>query len=79
MYSAVADICPQGKDLLERMLSFDASQRITAAEALQHSYFRDDGFHPVAFSPSSCRSTPIPMSCSSNDDSGHSADGLPDN
>ena len=79
LYSLVPDICPQGKDLLERMLTFDSGTRITASEALQHPYFRDEGYVPVTYSPPSCRSTPVPMSCSSNDDSGHSADGNPDN
>jgi len=81
LYDAVPDMCPQGKQLLERMLTFDPSQRITASEALHDPYFRDEGFTAVTFSPSSCRSTPVPMSCSSNDDSGHSltSDSLPDN
>ena len=81
LYDAVPDMCQQGKHLLERMLTFDPSQRITASEALHEAYFRDEGFTAVTFSPSSCRSTPVPMSCSSNDDSGHSltSDSLPDN
>ena len=81
LFDAVPDMCPQGKQLLERMLTFDPSQRITASEALHDPYFRDEGFTAVTFSPSSCRSTPVPMSCSSNDDSGHSltSDSLPDN
>lgn len=97
-YAAVpsAEFCPLAKQLLELMLAFDPSRRVSAAEALQHAYFRDDGYTPVAFSPSSSASssssagcdsvrsdTPVLMSCSSNDDSGHSsADGQlaePDN
>ena len=62
LYSLVPDICPQGKDLLERMLTFDSGTRITASEALQHPYFRDEGYVPVTYSPPSCRSTPVPMS-----------------
>lgn len=88
-----AEFCPLAKQLLELMLAFDPSRRVTASEALQHPYFRDDGYAPVAFSPSSGSSsvssssagdslrseTPLPMSCSSNDDSGHSsADGQPE-
>lgn len=95
MYNAVSspELCPAATELLEQMLAFDPSRRVTAAEALQHRYFRDDGYTPISFSPSSSLSsnssvadsarsdTPVPMSCSSNDDSGHSsADGqLPDN
>jgi len=80
IYAAVPDVCQQGKQLLERMLTFDPSQRMTASEALLHPYFRDDGFTAVTFSPSSCPSTPVAMSCSSNDDSGHSltSDGPPE-
>lgn len=87
-YDAISssELCQQSLQLLERMLTFDPSRRITAAEALQHPYFRDDGYLPVTFSPTTSTSsspstggrsdTPIPMSCSSNDDSGHSsADG----
>jgi len=99
--STSAELCRPGQELLEAMLTFDPSRRISASEALRHPYFRDDGYVPLLFSPSdtsginssSPRSTgsssgssrneagtPIPMSCSSNDDSGHSSgDGqLPD-
>ena len=97
MYEAVSssELCLAAIELLEQMLAFDPSRRVTAAEALQHRYFRDDGYTPISFSPSSSLSssssvadsarsdTPVPMSCSSNDDSGHSsADGQlpePDN
>jgi serine/threonine protein kinase len=87
-------LCDAGTELLEQMLAFDPARRVTAAESLQHRYFRDDGYTPITFSPSSLSSsspvadsarsdTPVPMSCSSNDDSGHSsADGQlpePDN
>lgn len=33
-------------DLLERLLQFDPAKRITAAEALQHSYFTSAGLGP---------------------------------
>lgn len=88
LYDAISssELCQQSLELLERMLTFDPSRRITAAEALQHPYFRDDGYLPVTFSPTNSSSsspstgggrsiTPdiVPMSCSSNDDSGHSS------
>ncbi len=74
----VAELCPEGRHLLERMLTFDAGRRITAAEALRHAYFRDDDVAGSSSSASSSSaasaSPPLAMSCSSNDDSGHSAD-----
>ncbi|KAI9560983.1 hypothetical protein GHT06_011939 [Daphnia sinensis] len=99
IYNAVSssELCMAGTELLELMLAFDPARRVTAADALRHRYFRDDGYTPITFSPSSSSSmsssspvadsarsdTPIHMSCSSNDDSGHSsADGQlpePDN
>jgi serine/threonine protein kinase len=54
-------------DLLERLLQFDPSKRITAAEALQHSYFTSAGLGsnaggalPVPY-PSTQQSAPLPQ------------------
>ena len=37
---------PHGLDLLERMLQFEPSRRISAKEALQHPYFTQDSVRP---------------------------------
>jgi len=58
---------PQAIDLLERLLQFDPSKRITAAEALQHPYFTSAGLGsnsggalPAPY-PSTQQSAPIPQ------------------
>lgn len=56
---------------------FKPSDRISAAEALVHPYFRDDGYTATQLSPSN-RSTPVSLTCSTSDDSGHSAESHPD-
>lgn len=53
----IPEICHQGKNLLEKMLTFNPSRRITAAEALRHPYFKDDGFIPLVFPPEVTRTT----------------------
>ncbi|XP_037069377.1 cyclin-dependent kinase 6-like [Pollicipes pollicipes] len=60
----VPEIDELGKDLLQRMLSFSASRRITAAEALLHPYFDDERM--AVSSPAAA------LSCSSANDSGTS-------
>ncbi|XP_067004111.1 cyclin-dependent kinase 4 [Anabrus simplex] len=70
------ECCLQGHDVLQRMLAFDPMQRISAAEALNHAYFRDDGYVPVKVSPPSPSAAPVPGSLSSSpsNDSGNSAE-----
>jgi hypothetical protein len=42
----------QGKDLFERFLTYEASDRISAKAALQHAYFKDlDPAWKAAFTP----------------------------
>ncbi|CAM1328222.1 CDK6 (predicted) [Pycnogonum litorale] len=43
----VPEICTLGKNLLEKMLVFDPSRRISASDALSHDYFRKDNMYPV--------------------------------
>lgn len=38
----VPDICPDGKDLLEKLLTYNHTTRISALKALRHKYFSDD-------------------------------------
>jgi serine/threonine protein kinase len=40
---------PKGLDLLERMLEYDPSKRITAAEALEHPYFKEEPYPVMKF------------------------------
>ncbi|XP_038045632.1 cyclin-dependent kinase 4-like [Patiria miniata] len=46
----VSDICPQGLDLLQRLLCFTPADRLTATQALAHGYFRDDTASPSSAS-----------------------------
>ena len=39
--AAVPGLCPKGLDLLAKMLIYQPGKRISAAEALKHSYFDD--------------------------------------
>ena len=39
--SKVPTLCPEGLDLLDKMLQCDPSKRITAKMAMQHPYFKD--------------------------------------
>ena len=52
IHSKVPEICSQGADLLMQMLRFNPDSRITAARALEHPYFRDDGYVPYSPTPS---------------------------
>ncbi|KAK3106220.1 hypothetical protein FSP39_015485 [Pinctada imbricata] len=38
----IPEICQDGKDLIEKLLSFNPHHRISAHDALNHSYFRDE-------------------------------------
>merc|ERR1719397_287728 len=49
----LAELDPQATDLLSKMLTFQPSLRITAAEALAHPYFADFGVSPHDLSSSS--------------------------
>ncbi|XP_023230924.1 cyclin-dependent kinase 4-like [Centruroides vittatus] len=42
--TVVPAICPEGKDLLQKMLIFDPNKRISAKQALKHKYF--NGLEP---------------------------------
>lgn len=55
--SVIPEICHQGQNLLERMLTFSPSLRISASDALRHPYFKDDGFIPLVFPPPATRTT----------------------
>ncbi|CAG0891590.1 unnamed protein product [Darwinula stevensoni] len=48
----VPEIDPQGLTLLQGMLKFVPEQRVSAAEALVHPYFRDDGYVPLKITTS---------------------------
>lgn len=51
------------------MLKFDPSERISAADALLHPYFRDSGLEPLQiYSP--VNRTAQSLSCSTSDDLG---------
>jgi serine/threonine protein kinase len=52
----IPELEPLAKDLLEKMLCFSTSRRITAAEALVHPYFSEFGFEPITMSPSTSSS-----------------------
>lgn len=52
----VPEMDEQAQDLVQKMLTFDPSERITASEALLHPYFSDYGFSPLSFSPASSSS-----------------------
>jgi serine/threonine protein kinase len=53
----LAEFDPQATDLLSKMLTFQPSLRITAAEALAHPYFADFGVSPHDLSSSSSANT----------------------
>lgn len=46
----VPEMDEQAQDLVQKMLSFDPAQRITASEALVHPYFSEYGFAPLNLS-----------------------------
>lgn len=82
----VPEMDPQAQDLVQKMLCFSPSKRITASEALLHPYFSECGYEPLSFSPSSSSSmsrtsmrssdtsfnSSASLSFSSHDDSGAS-------
>jgi len=77
----VPEMDPQAQDLVQKMLCFSPSERITASEALLHPYFSEYGYEPLSFSPSSSSSRSMRtdssfnssiLSFSSHDDSGAS-------
>ena len=37
----IAHLCPEARDLINKMLTYNAEERITAKEALNHPYFKD--------------------------------------
>jgi serine/threonine protein kinase len=45
----VPNMSLSGFDLLERMLEYDPSKRITAAEALEHQYFKEWPYPTMKF------------------------------
>ncbi|KAL0267628.1 UNVERIFIED_CONTAM: hypothetical protein PYX00_009843 [Menopon gallinae] len=67
----VPEICRQGKDLLQAMLKFDQSSRITAWNALNHPYFKDYGYVPSEYGTSlnqSASSMPVSVNRCSCDE-----------
>lgn len=80
----IPEMDPQAQDLVQKMLCFSPSDRITASDALLHPYFSDHGFAPLSFSPSSSSSRSMrssdasssfnssALSFTSHDDSGAS-------
>jgi len=69
----IPEIDPLAKDLLEKMLVFDPSKRITAQAALAHPYFAEFGVSPHDSSSSSISDTSINTSKSSVSDMSHSS------
>ncbi|PSN47632.1 Cyclin-dependent kinase 6 [Blattella germanica] len=55
--SLLREICEQGQALLQCMLRFDPNDRISAADALLHPYFRDSGFEPRHITSNVTRTT----------------------
>ncbi len=53
----VPEMDPQAQDLVQKMLCFSPSKRITASEALMHPYFSEYGFEPMSYSPNTSAST----------------------
>lgn len=47
--NTIKDICAFGKDLLEKMLTFDANKRIGARQALCHEYFKEYERYPPKY------------------------------
>lgn len=67
--SLLPEICEQGRNILQCMLKFNPNERITAADALLHPYFRDSGFEPPRLlSPVNRNSSAL--SCSMSGDVG---------
>lgn len=46
----IPEICPDGKSMLEGMLTFEATKRLTAKEALTHEFFRELELFPPVYS-----------------------------
>jgi len=55
--SLLPEICPEGCHLLEKMLKFDFKNRITAAESLQHPYFKEYELYPPIINDKSSNQT----------------------
>eukprot|EP00096_Caligus_rogercresseyi_P003883 TRINITY_DN1770_c1_g1_i2.p1 TRINITY_DN1770_c1_g1~~TRINITY_DN1770_c1_g1_i2.p1 ORF type:complete len:402 (+),score=99.83 TRINITY_DN1770_c1_g1_i2:277-1482(+) len=68
------EIDEQGKDLLQKLLCFSPSDRLTAAEALCHPYFTDYGFEPITLSPNTSSSSSRSMRTSEGTISDRSLD-----
>ncbi|GAB6032344.1 Cyclin-dependent kinase 4 [Chamberlinius hualienensis] len=70
--SVVPELCELGKDLLEQMLIFNTTRRITASACLNHEYFKVDGYT----SSENRNLTPVGHASSSSD--GTFVDSSPD-
>ncbi|CAG2057211.1 unnamed protein product [Timema podura] len=50
LHTVVPEICPNGQDLMQKMLRFKNINRIDTGSALNHPYFQEDGYIPLQMS-----------------------------
>nr|CAD7403913.1 unnamed protein product [Timema poppensis] len=50
LHTVIPEICPNGQDLMQKMLRFKNINRIDTGSALNHPYFQEDGYIPLQMS-----------------------------